>query len=203
MAHGGEIPADEDTGTLSRWWTSGEPEPARMSFDQLDQLDRGIIRLLRHDGRKSNAQMARELKSSQPTIRNRIARMTEGGVIKVAAILNPQAHGYECDVLLGIRCKPGSAEEIAESVSRRHYVLYVGYVSGGYDLLVDVLFHSDRELYDFLQRELYTHPGIVSVDVMHVIKAGRVDFDWTLSVSGKDDCQPIRDDPGSTIAAGE
>jgi Lrp/AsnC family transcriptional regulator for asnA, asnC and gidA len=168
------------SGARSEWAGTSGAEPSRLSFDQLDETDKAIIRLLREDGRHSNAEIARQVGTSQPTVRNRIARMTAGGLMKVAAILNPSAHGYACDVVLGIKCQPGSAEVIAGHIAARQYLLYVGYTSGVYDLLVDLLFESDRDLYNFLQSELYRLDGLLSVDVLHVIKAGRVDFDWTV-----------------------
>ncbi|WP_051791302.1 Lrp/AsnC family transcriptional regulator [Amycolatopsis jejuensis] len=187
----------EQTGArVVRTRTVWAAEPAHLSFEHLDDTDRAIIQLLREDGRMSNAQIARELGTSQPTIRNRIARMTKGGLMKVAAVLNPSAHGYACDVVFGIRCKPGTAEAIAERISSRQYTLYVGYTSGVYDLLVDVLFHSDRDLYGFLQSELYPQPGVESVDVLHVIKAGRVDFDWTVPMEMGDESSPGPGRPG-------
>jgi Lrp/AsnC family transcriptional regulator for asnA, asnC and gidA len=175
--------SDERLGSIQRpqrWGDTAGAAPSQLSFDQLDATDKEIIRLLREDGRISNAEVARQVGTSQPTVRNRILRMTAGGLMKVAAILNPSAHGYACDVVLGIVCRPGSAESIADHVATHQYTLYVGYTSGTYDLLVDLLFQSDRELYSFLQGELYALSGVISVDVMHVIKAGRVDFDWTV-----------------------
>jgi Lrp/AsnC family transcriptional regulator for asnA, asnC and gidA len=179
------------SGPRNEWAGTAGVEPSRLSFDQLDETDKAIIRLLREDGRRSNAEIARQVGTSQPTVRNRIARMTAGGLMKVAAILNPSAHGYACDVVLGIKCQPGSAEAIAGHITARQYLLYVGYTSGVYDLLVDLLFESDRDLYNFLQSELYLLDGLLSVDVLHVIKAGRVDFDWTIPMGPG---RPVRAD---------
>lgn len=178
-------------------WPNGQPDSGRrsrtrqrsasagsaLSFDDLDDLDWAIVRFLQADGRTSNARMARELDTSEPTIRNRIARMSAGELMKVTAVLNPHAHGYACDVLIGIRCAPGSADAVADAVAGVQNVLYIGHLTGRYDLLIEILFYSDRDLYEFLSTEFKALPGIVSLEIMHVIKAGRVDFDWRNSVS--------------------
>jgi Lrp/AsnC family transcriptional regulator for asnA, asnC and gidA len=174
--------AFDNSGRKSRPRQRSIPTGATLSFDDLDGLDRGILRFLQADGRANNAQMARELGTSEPTVRKRISRMLENHLMKVTAILNPHAHGFACDVLIGLGCSPGSAEAIADTVSSVQNVLYIGHLTGRYDLLLEILFHDDSDLYEFLSKELYVLPGVESVEIMHVIKAGRVDFDWRNSM---------------------
>ena len=51
----------------------------------LDELDRSILRLLREDGRQSNAAIARAVGVSQPTVRQRLDRLIHSGAAYVDA----------------------------------------------------------------------------------------------------------------------
>jgi Lrp/AsnC family transcriptional regulator for asnA, asnC and gidA len=152
--------------------------PAARTLDDLDELDRSILRCLQQDGRTSNASMARALGVSEPTIRNRISRLTAGGLVKVTAVVNPLTSGFACDVIIGLTCEPGSPLEVAHQLSRFEQMMYLGHTTGRYDMLIEMLFRNDAELFSFLTKDLPQINGITSTEIMHVIRAERVDFDW-------------------------
>ena len=56
---------------------------------ELDDVDRHIMKLLRHDGRLSYAHIARTVGLSEPTVRKRIDRLVHAGAIINAARINP------------------------------------------------------------------------------------------------------------------
>ena len=60
----------------------------------MDQLDRRIINLLQMDGRASNAALARELEVSEGTIRRRVRRLIQEGLIRITAVPNIEKPGY-------------------------------------------------------------------------------------------------------------
>jgi predicted transcriptional regulator len=62
----------------------------------LDERDRRIMKLLRHDGRLSYAQIARTVGVSEPTVRKRIDRLVHAGALIVAARINPAPIGVPC-----------------------------------------------------------------------------------------------------------
>jgi Lrp/AsnC family transcriptional regulator, regulator for asnA, asnC and gidA len=153
------------------------PSSAR-TLDDLDDLDRSILRCLQEDGRTSNASMARAFGVSEPTVRNRISRLTAGGLVKVTAVVNPRTSGYACDVLIGLTCEPGRPLEVADQLGRFEQMMYLGHTTGRYDMLIEMLFRNDAELFSFLTKDLPQIDGITSTEIMHVLRAERVDFDW-------------------------
>ncbi len=80
----------------------------------LDAVDRRILALLVEDGRKPAAEMARHIPGvSERSIRYRIERLKRSGVLRVSAIINPQALGYATigDVVIDVA--PGCLQEVA------------------------------------------------------------------------------------------
>ena len=61
----------------------------------LDQIDRGMIRLLQKDGRMPIVALAKELGISETTARTRLKRLIKDEIINVVAVSNPIKLGFE------------------------------------------------------------------------------------------------------------
>lgn len=149
-------------------------------LDDLDPTDIAILRLLQEQGRVSNAFVARQLGISEPTVRKRIDKMVQDEIIKVVAVLNPRKTGYATDVLVGIRVEPGKMLEVGRALSDLEPVVYLGYTTGRYDILVEMLFRDDTQLFSFLERDLPGLGGIVSTETYHVLRTEKINYDWKL-----------------------
>ena len=65
---------------------AGEVSPLSSPYDDLNQR---IIRLLQDDGRAAYDEIAQKLGVSGGTIRNRVARMHEAGMLRIVAVVDP------------------------------------------------------------------------------------------------------------------
>ena len=81
-----------------------------------DELNRKIIAKLQEDGRTPFATIARELDTSEGTVRNRVAQMIKARVLKIIAVADPVALGYEGYALIALKLGAGADPR---SVSRR------------------------------------------------------------------------------------
>ena len=79
----------------------------------MDELDRRIIHILQEDGRASNARIARDVGVSEGTVRRRLKRLIQEGVIRVAAFPDPEALGYTTEALIGIQVDPDKVDAVA------------------------------------------------------------------------------------------
>ena len=132
-----------------------------------DALDRAIIGMLQEDGRLSFVTIARALEVSEGTVRNRVNRMIEAKVLRIIAVADPLALGYEAYAMLGLKLAPGcDPERAAERFRRRPEVTYVLFVAARYDLLVEVICETHDDLRGFLFEHCYGHPDIASVEPM-------------------------------------
>ncbi|TYT60334.1 Lrp/AsnC family transcriptional regulator [Natrialba swarupiae] len=73
-----------------------------MNSDKLDETDRGILHLLQEDARNySAADIAEEVGVTANTVRNRISRLQERGVIDgYVPLLNYEQAGYQLTVIM-------------------------------------------------------------------------------------------------------
>ena len=143
----------------------------------IDEQDRSIIRLLQEDGRVSNASIARTIGASEPTVRKRIERLVNDQIIKVTAVINPANSGYNVDILMGIRTKPGQSLTVGAQLGKFEQVLYLGYTTGRFDIIANMLFESDDQLFEFFSNTISKISGIVTTESFTVMRAERVDFD--------------------------
>ena len=132
-----------------------------------DDLNQRIIRLLQDDGRAAYDVIAQKLGVSGGTIRNRVARMREAGMLRILAVVDPVAADYESDAMLGIKTAPGVAPAaVAERLDPHPAVVYIMWVSGRFDLLVEVVSDEETELATFLNEHIHGQSDIAHVEVM-------------------------------------
>ena len=146
----------------------GDPD-SRISLLSLpfDDLNQRIIRLLQDDGRAAYDVIGQKLGVSGGTIRNRVARMREAGMLRIVAVVDPVAVDYETDAMLGIKTAPGVAPAtVARRLDPLTAVVYVMWVSGRFDLLVEVVCDEGAQFANFLNEHIHGHPDIAHVEVM-------------------------------------
>ena len=146
----------------------GEPadnvSPLSSPFDDLNQK---IIRRLREDGRAAYDVIGQELGVSGGTIRNRVARMREAGMLRIVALVDPVAVDYDTNAMLGIKAAPGIAPAaVAERLDPYPAVVYVMWVSGRFDLLVEIVCDEEAEFASFLNEQIHGQSDIAHVEVM-------------------------------------
>ncbi len=132
-----------------------------------DDLNKQIIGMLQDDGRLPYDEIAARLGVSPGTVRNRVTRMREAGLLQIVAVVDPVAVDYETDAMLGIKTAPGiSPREVAERLAGYSAVVYIIWVSGQFDLLIEVVCDEGDEFTNFLNRVIYGHADISHVEVM-------------------------------------
>lgn len=94
---------------------------------ELDAVDRGIIHLLQEDARNlTPVDMAKELPVSEGTVRNRIGRLEETGVIEgYVPTLNYEAAGYPLKINFICTSPVDSQTELADKALQTHRVINV------------------------------------------------------------------------------
>ena len=132
-----------------------------------DDLNRQIVRLLQDDGRAAYDEIGQKLGVSGGTVRNRVTRMREAGMLRIVAVVDPVAVDYEADAMLGIKTAPGVAPSaVAARLDSFPAVVYIMWVSGRFDLLVEVVCDEETELAGFLNQHVHGQPDIAHVEVM-------------------------------------
>ena len=128
----------------------------------LDEIDRQILRELRKDGRASYRVIAATLDIADGTVRTRVNRMTELGILKISALVNP--FYFENSILahIGMQLESRTHHETMRKIAELDGVLSVCNAAGEYDLVIEVFLHSRDELNHFLFGLLPKIEGIKS-----------------------------------------
>src|SRR5256885_4521315 len=102
----------------------------------LSEPDRGLLRLLRDDGRRPLEQLASELGVAKRTVRRRIDELESRGVIRIVAVGRPEALGSRAVATVGVR-GDGSVPlgRVAERVAAGAHVVHAAIVAGRYQLM--------------------------------------------------------------------
>ncbi|MER3458427.1 MAG: Lrp/AsnC family transcriptional regulator, partial [Chloroflexota bacterium] len=106
---------------------------------ELDDIDLKIIDLLMEDGRMPSADIARRLGNiSERAVRYRIERLIRQGIIRVSAIVNPQALGFTVVADVFIEVEPGEVLEVARKLAEYENVSYVACATGERDISIQI-----------------------------------------------------------------
>lgn len=144
----------------------------------LDDLDRHIMKLLRHDGRLTYAQIARTVGVSEPTVRKRIDRLVHAGAIIIMARLNPAPIGFPVDAFIGVRAVRGKVKEVGGKLAAMENVAYVAYVAGSFDIMIEVFLPDTEGLFKFLNEDLEAIDGISHTETWHVLRTDKFFYNW-------------------------
>ena len=126
----------------------------------MDNIDRKIIETLRHDGRASHAQMARELGLSEGTARRRLSKLLQDKVIKVAAIPDPERLGFHTSAFIGLQVDPAQVEAVADKLCDLPEAEHVSITTGSYDIFIWVNLATPESLATFLHNRVGTVEGV-------------------------------------------
>jgi Lrp/AsnC family transcriptional regulator, regulator for asnA, asnC and gidA len=115
---------------------------------QIDELDRGIIRMLSKDGRLAFSEIASELKVTEKTIRLRYKNLMQHNIIEVVGVVNPIALGLKAGAIIQIKTKQGTITKVREALSTIKEVRYITMTSGHYQLLIQINVRSQEDIKD-------------------------------------------------------
>jgi len=132
-----------------------------------NRLNRSIVAMLERDGRVPFSEIAQALDVSEGTIRNRVNAMKEAGMLRIVAIADPVAAEYQTDAMLGLRVAPGhTPEAVARRLGADPRVVYVLWVGGRYDLMVEVVSDDRESFLGFLETCIHGATDIGEAEVM-------------------------------------
>ena len=149
-------------------------------IEDLDVVDLAILHHLQDQGRVPNTQIARALGLSEPTVRKRIDRLVQDEIVRVLAVINPRKAGLDTAVILGVKVAPGHVAEVRDALSQMPMCVYLSHTGGRFDLVAELLFRDSDQLDAVLDASLGKVNGLLSVEVMPVIRGHRINYDWRL-----------------------
>jgi Lrp/AsnC family transcriptional regulator for asnA, asnC and gidA len=144
----------------------------------LDDLDKAIIKALQLDGRRPYAQIGRELKVPEATVRQRAERLISRGVVQVVGVTDPLAMGFQQPAFIGLKVDAGRLDEIADRLAVLDEVTYVVVTAGRYDLICEVVCEDNDHLLRVLTERVAEIEGIRSTETMVELRFVKESYRW-------------------------
>jgi Lrp/AsnC family transcriptional regulator, regulator for asnA, asnC and gidA len=152
------------------------PQPGRRPA--LDDLDKSIIQCLQLDGRRPYAQIGRQLKVPEATVRQRAERLISRGIVQVVGVTDPIAMGFQQPALIGLCVDPGKLDKIAEQIAALDEVTYLVVTAGRFDLVCEVVCEDNEHLLRVLTDRLADIDGIRSSETLVELRFVKESYQW-------------------------
>lgn len=136
------------------------------------EIDQTNIEILRHlkDGRKSFKLIAEALSVTENTIRSRVNKLLDEGILDFSGNVEVDALPGHSLLYLGIKLKSMDLKSKASQFSQLKGVVSAGIVTGRYDIILQVLLGSEYSLLEFITEQVATIEDVQTVESFIVYK---------------------------------
>lgn len=132
--------------------------------NELDGIDRVVLRHLQGDARLTHAELARRVGLSAPALQKRLRKLEQKGVIeRYVTLVSREALGFDmlCFVQVTLRRhEPAAIARFRDVVQGLPEVLECHHITGEYDYLLKVVVRNRKHLEQFLVETLTPIPGM-------------------------------------------
>lgn len=144
-----------------------------ISYNEVDELDLKIIKMLQEDSRISYGRLADKLGVSVGTTYNRVKGLERRGILKgYTVIIDPEKVGYGTTAIVLIQAEGAHLAEVEDEIAKNSNVVAVYDITGDFDIAVIARFKDRFELNAFVKKLLsmrYIKRTVTNV-VLNVVK---------------------------------
>lgn len=144
----------------------------------LDELDKRILAHMQEDGRITFVNLASNLGVSEGTIRKRVKRLEERGIMQTMGVTDPMKMGLDTVAFVWLKIDRRYMESLIEELQAITAVRYLVVTTGEHDLVAMVVVPSRQELVELLNKKLAQIEGIVSTETSIVLQIHKQIHDW-------------------------
>lgn len=148
--------------------------------EKMDELDYKILREIQKDGAMSLTIIAKKLKVSIGTIRNRLSRLIEDHTVQIIGRIDPSKVGFHAYARIFISVKPAKLIQVtAGKLSELPEVSFLAMISGKYDLELNVQCRDNNHLIELMEK-IHAIEGVYETETnmyLKVFKIAQPDLD--------------------------
>jgi Lrp/AsnC family transcriptional regulator for asnA, asnC and gidA len=148
---------------------------------RMDEIDRAIIACLQYDGRMPFTAIAEQIGVSEGTVRNRVGRLRQEGILQVVGVVDPHLLDLQATAIVGVVVQPSRLEATAREIATFEEVSYLVMISGAFDLLVEVLCEDTDHLASFLSDKLSGVEGVQRTETFYILRTYKLSYRWGMS----------------------
>jgi DNA-binding Lrp family transcriptional regulator len=135
----------------------------------LDDFDHRMLEAVANDGRQSNREIARQLGVSEGTVRTRLRRIEESGLVRICAQIDPVLAGTVAAwAFVGVSVTAGRTRAVAERLAAVPEVLVVDLTIGPHDILIFLAAPDRARMTEIIADEIHAIRGVMSTETWDV-----------------------------------
>ena len=146
-----------------------------MYKNTLDVIDEKIIELLRENSRLSFREIAERLGKTESTIRRRVKKLIDAGVIKKFTIVTSASRsGHDVYAFVRVITSVEKLDEVSEEVVKFDEVKQAYFLAGQCGVALMVRVPSVDALNEFIREKLADIPGVRGIEtciILHELKS--------------------------------
>jgi Lrp/AsnC family transcriptional regulator for asnA, asnC and gidA len=128
----------------------------------IDALDYQIIDQLVKDGRKNSKELSKELHVDSSTIRRRVHRLIEEGVIYIIALPEPSKAGFPTQAIIGLNVDNMELDNNLKIINEIPECTFVSVTTGRFNIMIIIWCHSNAEIDRIAKKILSSIKGVKS-----------------------------------------
>ena len=141
-----------------------------MTQPQIDALDRQLIDILSKDARTSNRRIAADLGVTEGTVRGRIRRLQNDGLIAFTAITSFELADNTKMAFIGVQVDVHRVREVATRIAQLDAINAVMVTMGRFNVTAICLFNELDALHDIASEQILSIDGVHHVETSIAVK---------------------------------
>jgi len=125
-----------------------------------DGIDQRLIELIEFHAQQRNDELAKELDISTSTVKRRLKKLTQRGVLRIAAIIDPIKAGFPVTAVIALDVDYDKLESVMETLAKKREIRWLSNTTGRFDVIALAWFRSNDALFDFIRTNLTKMQGI-------------------------------------------
>ena len=146
---------------------------------KIDETNLAIIKHLRQ-GRRSFKKISEDLDITENTVRARVNKLTEEGVLEISGLVDIESIPGHRMVMVGVKLATMDLVKKGKEFSKLKGVVSVSVVTGRFDLILIVLINENFGLLEFYTEEVSRIKMVQSVETFVVYKGFNLKIPYIL-----------------------
>lgn len=146
--------------------------------NEIDSLDKRILRQLSDNARVPFLEIARELEISGAAVHQRVQKLIEMGVLSGSRYsLSPKGLGYSTCAFIGIQVNlisTGTHEQVFEKIVQIPEIVECHHISGKYSLFIKIFTRNNEHLKQIIIEKIQSIPEVTATETFISLEEGFV-----------------------------
>ncbi len=141
-----------------------------MKQPALDDLDQQLIEVLSKDARVSNRKIAADLGVTEGTVRGRVKRLQQEGMIAFTAITSFGLANSAKMAIIGVQAEVDQVREVAGKIADMSAINAVMITMGRFNIMAFCVFNELDDLHEIASEQILAIPGVHHVESSIAVK---------------------------------